>query len=83
MFGNNCLQSVQWDGLSATLKSVKETKQEAEPMKKNPNRFYDFIASLMFLFDVNWDEELPGILGEPPEIRVVKGGRKSSNLSAS
>ena len=52
-------------------------------MKKNPNRFYDFIASLMFLFDVNWDEELPGIVGDTPAIRVVKGGRRSSDLSAS
>ena len=44
-------------------------------MNKKADRFYDFIASLLFLFDVDWDEELPNGIGDRPAIRVVKGGR--------
>ena len=43
--------------------------------EKNKDRFYDFVASLMFLFDVDWDQELPNGIGRRPEIKLVKGSR--------
>jgi len=51
-------------------------------MNKKADRFYDFIASLMFLFDVDWDEELPAVVPDRPAIRLVKGGRGSRRTAS-
>lgn len=54
-------------------------------MKARRNdRFYNFVASLMFLFDVDWDQDLPNGIGEEltaadrvrgkAEVVLVQGG---------
>ena len=59
-------------------------------MKKSDiHRFFDFIAAMMFVYDVDWDEEVPALITDDdgdeaePAIAAVAGKRSYTSSAAS